>query len=285
MLIGVHQAFDGFEEQPFIASRIKSNTFQCFMRNNRNMSIRNFNEGNFRQFSANMFEYNVYNFVIHASYALNPCSPEDELRDRTVAVINQDLSILSRLGGIKNYVLHPGSAMGQTFEEAFIKLEDTIKRIKPADYQTFICLETMAGQGTQIMSTLPQLESLMLLCRRYPYVKICLDTCHLFAAGIKYNEFFSLLDKYGRELLGVVHVNGSSKPFGSRVDRHTSVQLGYIRPALQTDICARVLDYGNVPIILETPTTTLLQDYQFLYDILSKYVPVSNRTSSYIYGE
>jgi deoxyribonuclease-4 len=138
-----------------------------------------------------------------------------------------------------------------------------------------ILLETMAGQGSTVGSTFEELGTILKRAHHNPRLGICLDTCHVFAAGYDFttpegyaqlwNEFDS---KIGKHALKVIHLNDSQKPLGSHVDRHCDIGTGAIgntgfRLIMQDTTLA------HIPKILETPKESLDDDARNL-DVLRR---------------
>jgi deoxyribonuclease-4 len=135
---------------------------------------------------------------------------------------------------------------------------------------TEMAIETMAGQGTVIGNRFEQIAGILSGVKNPDRLGVCLDTCHVFAAGYDlrtpraYAETMRRFDgEIGFKRLRVVHVNDSKKDLGSRVDRHEHIGKGFLGPRafglLMND--ARFL---AVPLLLETPKdeTTCREDVQ-----------------------
>ena len=198
--------------------------------------------------------------VTHASYLLNLASPEREQRTKSILTLALELVRSARLG-IEYLVLHPGSHreagekkgiewIAQGIDQALTKAG--VPKIK-------ILLETTAGSGSQLGCRLEQLRDMIGLSRNPKKIGVCLDTCHIYAAGFDitaaqgYQEFFDSFQRLiGLNRLKCVHVNDSKTPLGSRVDRHEQIGLGHL--GLKT--FKRFLNdprLDGLPFILETP--------------------------------
>jgi deoxyribonuclease IV len=198
--------------------------------------------------------------VAHASYLLNLASPEKEQRNRSILTLALELVRSARLG-IESLVLHPGSHreagakkgikwVAQGIDRALAKAE--VPNIK-------ILLETTAGAGSQLGCRLEQLRDMIGQSRNPRMIGICLDTCHIYAAGFdiveteSYQAFFLSFQKLiGLNRLKVIHANDSKNPLASGVDRHEQIGLGH----LGLGTFRRLLDdprLDGIPFILETP--------------------------------
>ena len=198
--------------------------------------------------------------VAHASYLLNLASPEKELRHRSILTLALELVRSARLG-IEYLVLHPGSHREAGEKKGIHWIAQGIDRaLAKADMpEVKILLETMAGSGSQLGSRLEQLRDMIGLSSHSKRLGICLDTCHVFAAGFDitsvqgYQDFFDAFQKLiGLKHLKCLHANDSKTSLGSGVDRHEQIGLG--RLGLGT--FQRLLNdprLDGIPFILETP--------------------------------
>lgn len=278
MNIGVHQQFRGLAEAVYDASVNGTNTFQIFIRNNRNCKIRSFTDYDYRQFNHDVLNSDVERYVVHASYALNPASNDEGIVERTTNIIREDMEILSHLARKKCYVLHPGAYKDTERLSAVERLATLLHDLQDTYKGTKICIETMAGQGSQIMARNDEIFYLYKLCRDIPEFSLCVDTCHMFAAGLNPSTLDFMLEKMGPEILGVVHVNGSMSPYGSHVDRHSNLDEGHLSWDTESayshlaylDVLLDKGDYirQNVPFILETPIAGMDHDLTMLSTFL-----------------
>ncbi len=172
---------------------------------------------------------------VHASYLINlGCGPGD-LREKSVGAFIDELQRCDRIGA-DYLVVHPGSCSDS---EAGIKaIADALDRTFAAHKgRCMVLLETAAGQGSALGRTFEELRAIRDRVRSPERVGICLDTCHVFAAGYDissdrgYDRTFTEFDRVlGIELLRAFHLNDSMKPLGCRVDRHEHVCKGEIGP-------------------------------------------------------
>lgn len=263
--IGIHQSFNGLINMLIDAENIGATTCQCFTRNNRNMKRRTFYKEDVDQFNSYLHRSHITDYVIHASYAMNPASWDSAILERTKTTIREDMQLLSVLHGNKHYVLHPGAYTDNSVRSALDILSETLHELQPTFQGTKVCLETMAGQGTQLLSSIKELRYLYDACKDIPEFRLCVDTCHLFGAGVSVASFIEFMLSTDVQLMDVIHVNNSKTIFGSRVDRHENLRMGLIP---YNDLVNSVvgLHYINsvAPIILETPELYLVDDFNLL---------------------
>ena len=265
-MLGIHQSLPKkLSDLPIDARTIGADTFQVFIRNNTNMKSRTFNQYDIDSLNMNLLNCDIHHFVVHASYAMNPC--DSQQFDRCYKTMYQDLSLLQRIVGRNYYVLHPGSSKDLYPSEAIENLHNVLKSLIPVIGNTSIALEFMSGAGTQIFSDPGQIEYIMSQFEDIPNLSICYDTCHVFAAGYDIKECYEFLSKY----ISVLHLNNSSALKGTHVDRHASITKGYIPTNILLDVVDLHLDSNkDYPIILETPGANLLSDFMFVNDFVNK---------------
>jgi len=163
--------------------------------------------------------------------------------------------------GIPYVVLHPGSHMGAGDKEGITRIAESINEIfaKTTGIKTRLLLETTAGQGSSVGHAFEHLASIISKVEKKIDPGICLDTCHIFAAGydIRTMEYYrKTMDNFdsiiGLNRLCLIHLNDSKKKLGSRVDRHEQIGLGYI----SLDAFKYIMNddrFFDIPKILETP--------------------------------
>ncbi len=198
--------------------------------------------------------------VAHASYLLNPASPDKALREKSILTLALELVRCARLG-IEYLILHPGSHREAGEKKGLERIAQGIDRAlaKAEVPETKILLETMAGAGSQLGGRLEQLRDVLALSRNPEKVGICLDTCHVLAGGYDivsaqgYEDFFSSFQRViGLDRLKCLHINDSKNPLGSHVDRHEQIGFGY----LDLKTFERLINdprLNGLPFILETP--------------------------------
>jgi len=194
------------------------------------------------------------NVICHAPYIINLANKIDEKKWHfSINFLEQELKRCDQLG-IKYLVLHPGSAVSYTKEEALNHIVEALNLILEKTYSCKILLETMAGKGTECGSTLDEIE--YIINHVDGSIGVCLDTCHLHDSGVSISQFDSYLEEFekriGISLIGCVHVNDSKNPFSSHKDRHANIGYGTIgfQHLLHILYHEKLKD---VPKILETP--------------------------------
>lgn len=192
--------------------------------------------------------------IIHAPYIVNAAS-------KTKAQFARDFIVqeIKRMNYIhdKYLVLHPGAFTSFSLQESLDILVESIKYILDKTKDVIICLETMAGKGTEVFTNFDQILYVINKIGN-DRVQICLDTCHIWDAGYdikNYDEFKKQIKENGiLKHIKVIHLNDSKNPLGAHKDRHANIGQGFI--GLETlRKFVHDPDFDNVNIILETPWT------------------------------
>jgi deoxyribonuclease IV len=196
--------------------------------------------------------------VAHNSYLINVAAADPALRARSIASLGEELDRAESLG-LDALVMHPGSHVSEAEGLALIAeaLSGLLRSRKRGSTRVF--LEHTAGQGTNLGHRFEHLGTIIKDVGRTRRLGICLDTCHLVAAGYDittpegYEGTFDELDRtVGLGRLGLFHLNDSKRPCGSRVDRHEHIGKGCL--GLQT--FQRLLNdprFAHLPMVIETP--------------------------------
>ena len=192
------------------------------------------------------------NILVHAPYIINPASVEKWEFARDFLI--QEINIMNYLG-LKDIVLHPGAHTKFTREEGISTLINTLKEVISNTKEVNILLETMAGKGTELGTTLEELKYIINQVGS-SRIKICLDTCHLWDAGYDVNDvdnFMNELDKTDTlKHVQAIHINDSKNELGAHKDRHANLNDGHIK----LNSLKRIVHhekFNNIIKVLETP--------------------------------
>ena len=198
--------------------------------------------------------------VAHNSYLINLAAASPTLRDQSFAALAEELDRAEALG-LDGLVMHPGSFTSGAEEQGLDLIADALARLlqqRPRG-RTRVVLEHTAGQGTNLGHRFEHLAYILDRLQGSPRVGVCLDTCHLLAAGydICTVDGYAATFRRFNELIGlarikVFHLNDSKKPCGSRVDRHEHIGKG----CLGLEPFRMLLNdrrFAKLPMLLETP--------------------------------
>jgi len=174
--------------------------------------------------------------VAHASYLINLATPDDALWEKSTTSLGGELRACDALG-VPSLVVHPGAHVGSGTEAGMARVVAAIDSIYGAAdaLVAMTLLETTAGQGTTLGATLDELRVILAGVASPERVGVCLDTCHLFAAGYDfraesgYRALVAQIDgTVGLNAVRAIHLNDSQYGLGSRKDRHAHIGEGEI---------------------------------------------------------
>ena len=260
-LIGAHMSVAGGLDKAFErADALGCESMQIFTRSQRQWQARPVSlqeaEGFYRAWQRS----NVKAVVSHASYLINIASPDAAVRAKSAAALREEVERCRHLN-IDDIVLHPGFAMDAGIDAATANIAETLLRLFDAtqEYKTRVLLETMAGQGTCVGGDLAHFTEILDKANWHPRIGLCIDTCHVFAAGCDlrssdaYERLVAAADKHvGLSRVRCWHLNDSKAARGTHLDRHAHLGEGEIGlhpfALLMNDE-----RFEETPTILETP--------------------------------
>lgn len=246
------------------------NALQIFASNPRSINISKINKnffGNNLSDLKNFLKSNNFKLVIHNPYTINLATSfiinkrTMEIKDcYWIKLVLHELEIAHNIGAI-GCVVHCGKYTNQTpidgINNMKIALNYIIDEIERNKWNSKIILETSTGQGTELLSFYQEFLNFYnsFNDNQKEFIKICIDTCHIWAGGLELNEVFELTKKNKniKDVI-VIHINNSKNPKKSHLDRHDIITQGYIN-------LYDILDFLNkfkknnkdITFILETP--------------------------------
>ena len=255
--IGCHLSpSDGLLKMAKTASELGADTFQFFSRNPRGSKAKPLDAADAAAMLAYLKENAFAPVLVHAPYTLNPCAEKPETAQFAELVMRDDLV---RCTAMKTpfYNFHPGSHVGQGEAVGIEKTTALLNRILDDSTDTTVLIETMAGQGSEIGGTFEEVKAIIDGVERNDRVGVCLDTCHVFAAGYDIandpDGVLTALDRViGLDRLRFVHLNDSKFECGQHKDRHAPIGEGFIG----LEGVRRIVNHPalrNLPFCLETP--------------------------------
>jgi len=212
------------------------------------------------EFRARVKAAGIAPVVSHGSYLINLASRDAALRRQSLEAMGDELDRAEALG-LLGVVLHPGCYTAGDAAGGLALIADALLELLRARRRgrTMVLLEQTAGQGTALGASFGELAAIIEAMHGHARVGVCLDTCHLLAAGYDicspegYAATFKQFgDLVGFDRLKVFHVNDSKKPLGSRVDRHEHIGHG----CLGLEPFRRIVNdkrFRGLPMLLETP--------------------------------
>lgn len=250
---GLHRAFDR-------ALQATCDAVQVFNKSNHQWAARDLEAGELELWFEAMMDSGVLVACSHNSYLINLATPDAELREKSRRSFREEVERCHVLG-IPNLVFHPGAHLGSGVDAGVARIAEACNRVfeELPGSEVVLCLETTAGTGTHLGVRFEELAAIIDRVDNRAMMGVCLDTCHVFAAGYDlagaegYADMMgSLAETVGLERLKVLHLNDSKTALGSRRDRHEQIGAGCIGLRGFRNLLADPRLRG-VPMILETP--------------------------------
>lgn len=251
----------GIKGCPAYAEKIGANFFQIFLTSPKQFNAKRKSEADLCYVKDRVIKGGL-KLVIHANYMLNFCNPPDTyIHNQAIKLLKADLDESVKCGAI-GVVIHMGKCLKMDQEYAINNYVAGVRKcLKESDKGSTIILETGAGQGTEVCTSLFALSELYnrFTKKERKRIKICIDTCHVYAAGYDLKDpkyvtvFCDLIDcLFGWETVACIHLNDSKCSLNSKKDRHADIGKGLIGEdglKVFTKYCVK----KGIPIVLETP--------------------------------
>lgn len=196
---------------------------------------------------------NIKNIIVHAPYIINLANPNK--MNFGISFLKKEIERTSLLG-IKYIVLHPGNMVDVTKEEALDNIIFSLNEVLNNDLDVTICLETMAGKGSELGKSLEEIKYIIEKVNYKNKIGVCLDTCHLNDAGYDITNIDKFLLEFdniiGLSYIKCIHLNDSKNERSSHKDRHANIGFGTIG----FDNLIKIAYHDklkDIPKILETP--------------------------------
>ncbi|WP_329027403.1 deoxyribonuclease IV [Streptomyces sp. NBC_00690] len=243
------------------ARELKAEAVQVFVANPRGWATPSGNPAQDEQFRAGCAEAGLTAWV-HAPYLINFGSHTEATAEKSVESLRHSLR-RGREIGAQGVVVHTGSATGgRTREVALAQARELMLPLLDElthDDDPFLLLESTAGQGFSLCSRAEDFGPYFEALDAHPKLGICLDTCHIHAAGhdladpLGVQRTLDLLVKtVGEGRLKLIHANDSQEAAGARKDRHANIGAGHIGVEAFRELLRHPATDG-VPLVIETP--------------------------------
>jgi len=259
-LLGAHMSIaGGYYKAVDAAAALKMDCVQIFTKNNNQWRAKPLTDDDVARFRDALERTGIQKPCAHDSYLINLASPRDDLWQKSQDAFVIELQRAEALG-LAGVVIHPGSYVSSTEEQGLNRIVRAIDLVleKTAGFQTEIWLETTAGQGTNLGWKFEHLQFIISEVAENHRLGVCVDTCHIFAAGYPIqkiadyqNTMKTFDDIVGIDRIRAFHLNDSKREQGSRVDRHEHIGEG----CLGREPFRHVLNdsrFTNIPMYLET---------------------------------
>jgi len=260
-LFGAHMSVAGGYHNALLAARDHDcAAVQLFTKNANQWAARPLTEDDVRLFRRTRRASGVKKTIAHDSYLINLASANDDLFRKSVEAFVVEMERAEALG-LNYLVAHPGAHTGTDEATGLVNVGRGLDEVhrRCAGFRVRILLETTAGQGLSLGHRFEHLAWMIAAVAEPERLGVCLDTCHVFAAGYPlapeadYRATMAEFDRIiGLKRLRVFHVNDSKKALGSRVDRHAHIGQGCLgRESFR--LLVNDPRFADRPMILETP--------------------------------
>ncbi len=275
--VGAHvSAAGGVENSPLNARRIGARAFALFTKNQKQWQAKPLEAARIAAFKKNLAESGIAprHVLPHDSYLINLGHPDPEKREKSILALLDEARRAGQLG-LSFLNFHPGSHLGELSDEQCLDgIADGMKRILRETDGVILLVEGTSGQGHHVGHRFEHLARLLERVADPGRCGVCLDTCHMFAAGYDirtaeaYEETMELFDAIvGRDNLRAAHLNDAKSDLGSRIDRHDSIGKG----KLGVEAFRLLMNdprFDDMPLILETIDEALWPaEIEFLYSL------------------
>ena len=257
LTIGTHMSIaGGIAQSAKNVVLMEANTMQIFSRNPRGSGYKTYSQQEIELFQKIRMENRFGPLLAHAPYTMNLASAKPEVYEFACMVIREDIARMDALG-MEAIVFHPGSHTGIGTEKGIQNIIAGLNQAITGEEAIMVLLETMSGKGTEIGASFEELKAIRDGVKHPERIGICLDTCHIFAAGYDIvHDLDGVLSEFDRvlglELLRAIHFNDSMMPFASRKDRHATIGDGEIGLEALLGVM-RHPALKDLPFYLETP--------------------------------
>jgi deoxyribonuclease-4 len=276
MKLGAHMSIAGGVARAIRRGEsVGCETIQIFTKNNNRWVGKPLLPEECDEFAREQARTGIEPIFAHNCYLINLASPREELYERSITAMRDEIERAEALG-LSAIVLHPGAHKGTGLKAGVRRIASALDRLSEEcpGYRPRLLLETTAGQGTSIGHRFAHLRMIMEGVSRPEHLGVCIDTCHMLAAGYEirtaagYEQTLRELDDaVGLGNVRAAHLNDSLRDLGARVDRHTHIGQG----TLGLEPFRLLLNdprLANVPGVLETPKNEACDEDRVNLEIL-----------------
>ena len=261
LIVGAHMSTQGGVWRGVErAKEVGCDCVQVFTKNNNQWNAKDLQPDDIQHFDEQMKSTGILRPIAHASYLINMAAPGDELWQKSIAAMIDELRRAEQLH-LDGVVVHPGSYTTSSVEEGLQRIITAVKEVLKltTGFKVKLLLENTAGQGSNLGSDLSDLGAILAAVEQPDRIGVCIDSCHAMAAGYDLAEAAGLKkllkdidDQFGIDRVAALHLNDSKKGCGSRVDRHEHIGQGTIG-AEGFKRWLKNKSLRAIPMYLETP--------------------------------
>jgi deoxyribonuclease-4 len=283
MLLGAHMSISGGLHRAIERGQeVKCEALQIFSKNSNQWKAKPLQMTEIEEFKKKQKAWGDFTILVHDSYLINLGSPKEGDRQKSIHAFLEEIERCDQLS-LPYLVFHPGSHLGSGEEEGCRMIAQSLNEIfkKNSRFRVKLLMETTAGQGTNIGYTFEHLKMILDLLKAPERMGVCIDTCHIFAAGYDirsregYEKTFQEFDRVvGIGWIKAFHVNDSKKDYLSKVDRHEHIGKGFIG----VDAFRFLMNdrrFQGIPMVLETPKGETMKEDEENLSLLRQLSEVS----------
>lgn len=236
-LLGAHMSIaGGYHKAVEAAAELNMDCVQIFTKNNNQWRAKPLGEEVVTRFREALEQTGIRMPCAHSSYLINLASPKDDLWNKSLDAFVTELERADRLG-LEGLVIHPGSFVDSSEEAGLGRIVEALDMAleRTQSLRIEVWLETTAGQGTNLGHRFEHLQYMIEEVEENGRLGVCVDTCHIFAAGYPLKtarQYASTMqefdDSVGIARIRAFHLNDSKRELGSRVDRHENIGDGHL---------------------------------------------------------
>lgn len=261
--LGIHLSMGGGAEKAIeYAAAMGCTTVQIFTHNPRSFQFKPIVKAETDAINALWKNHGIGPVFSHCNYLINLGTTDNAMFHASLAAAEKELEY-ARAFGCDYFVLHVGKHKEASLETGMQQVAKAINKLGPAFRKTNVTLllETVAGQGTEIGRSFEELAQLIAMLDKdvQPHIGVCLDTCHIFAAGydLRTKEgvektVANIESTFGTTRIKLIHVNDSKGALGDNLDRHEHLGKGQIGAAGLKAFLTHPKIRG-IPMAIETP--------------------------------
>jgi deoxyribonuclease IV len=258
--IGAHCSIaGGLHNAILAAAELKARAVQIFAKNSNQWRGKEMLQSDVEDWNAAIEKYPVFP-IVHDSYLINLASPDPALLEKSRVAFLDEIRRCERLG-ITRLVFHPGAHIDSGEDAGLRRIAKSLDWAcaESPRSNVMLVLETTAGHGSVLGSRFEHLARIIESARRPERLGVCIDTCHLLAAGYDFRSpagYRAVFDEFDRIVgcgrIACFHLNDSKRDLGSRADRHEHIGKGFVgREAFR--MLMRDSRFAEIPKVIETP--------------------------------
>ncbi len=265
LLIGSHVSISGgLIGAAMEAHSYGANTFMIYTGAPQNTIRKDIDKLKIEEGQAFLAQNDLQEIVVHAPYIVNLGSCNPSIYELAKSFFKKEIDRTEAIGA-KYIVVHPGAFTEKDAAYGINQIAEALNHVLTSETKPFICLETMAGKGSEIGRTFEELAAIIELVELKDKIGVCFDTCHTHDSGYDIIHDFKGVIQHFDDLIGidrlkVFHINGSLNPKGAKKDRHANIGASADNPRGMDYIGFEAI-YNIVhhpvcqdkPLILETP--------------------------------